>query len=298
MKTKLIIGFVLGAALTFGIGVLAQNVAENGLTVNGNYYAGQVDVDAIVQTVMDKISEQASDTFGGSPMLGGTSHFGYDVQFNSGTTDTFAGSSIFTGTVSGDATTTPSHSTYSGIDISLTQVASTTAGTSTAGYWCNSGSPIVVYDWNWRIRTANGLWPSNWTIGTTTLRDGSSVYTAGTNSFTNTSTATLVASSPIATSTTGYWSLDGYADAMYSGLYGQTIATAAGTTTIGSYYTGGYGSKAGARFFATSTPFDLLSGECIVVFSDQSSATSSASYTAAGGFTTLVGTFHGDIYLR
>jgi len=196
-------------------------------------------------------------------------------------------------------TTTPSKLTYSGLDISLTQVATTTANNpAVAGYYCHSGSPLMVYNWWWEQQTANSLFGSVYTIGTTTLSDGSTTLTAGTNSFTNTSTATLVAASTIGTSTTGFLSLGGYIDGMYTGLLGTTPSTATGTSTIGSYYLGTYGAKAAGRFAASTTPWILNSGVCIVVNSNHGGASSTASYTTAGGFTSPVGAFHADLFLR
>lgn len=204
------------------------------------------------------------------------------------------GTTLFNNDVSfaDNATTTLSEHTYKPINFALTQVATTaaaatalgTSGTTTAGYWCNTGSPLLIQNWSWRIGTANGLWTSNWTIGTTT---GSSD-----TDLARPTTSSMVASSPMGTTTTGLFDLQGYADARYTGFLSGDAA-AVGTSTIGSYYT-----DRTNQMFSTTSPFTLLTGECIVVFSDHDKATSSASYTSDGGFTTFVGGFYADAFIQ
>ena len=154
----------------------------------------------------------------------------------------------------------------SGIHIDLQQIATTTAANpAAAGYWCNNTNQVLLVNSNWHldVETANGLWGSNWTVGTTTK--------SGDNSLTATSTATLMASTAIAASATGFYDRDT-------------------RTALGTYYDGGGN--------ATTTPFLLDKNVCIVVYSDHGSATSSDSYLSSGGFTTFVGGFHADVEIR
>ena len=133
------------------------------------------------------------------------------------------------------------------------------------GYWCNNTNQKLLVNSNWHldIETANGLWGSNWTVGTTTK--------SGDNSLTSTSTATLMPSTAIAASATGFYDRDT-------------------RTVLGTYYDGGGN--------ATTTPFLLDKNVCLVVYSDHSEATSSDSYLSSGGFTTFVGGFHADVEIR
>lgn len=154
------------------------------------------------------------------------------------------------------------------INIELTQSATSTTGNpAPAGYWCNDTNQNLLVEGNWYadLQTANGRFGSNWTIGTTTLNDGGFVWTPGTNSFTATATATLMPSTAITSSTTGFYDRDT-------------------RTQLGTWYDGGGN--------ATTSPFRVDKGVCVVMHSDHSGATSSASYTSAGGFTTFVGGFH------
>ena len=154
----------------------------------------------------------------------------------------------------------------SGIHIDLQQIATTTAANpAAAGYWCNNTNQKLLVNSNWHldIETANGLWGSNWTVGTTTK--------SGDNSLTSTSTATLMPSTAIAASATGFYDRDT-------------------RTVLGTYYDGGGN--------ATTTPFLLDKNVCLVVYSDHGGATSSDSYLSSGGFTTFVGGFHADVEIR
>ena len=159
----------------------------------------------------------------------------------------------------------------SSIDISVNQVATTSAANpAVAGFFCNGGEPLLIGgEWYFDLETANDGWGSNWTIGTTTR--------TGDDSFTATSSATLIASTAITTSTTGFYD-----------AYG------AGSTVLGSWYDGGNN--------ATTTPWVLERNECIVVTSDMSGATSSdESFTAGGGeagYTPIIGTFHSNAVYR
>jgi len=175
----------------------------------------------------------------------------------------------------------------SSIVFSLTQVATTsTHNPAEAGYWCNNtGDTLMISNWWWEIETPNDGWGSNWTIGTTT----DNVY----DSFTSTTTGTLVSSGYISTSTIGIFSLGGYDTGAYS--TGTGVGPPIASTTIGSYYLDQN------PIFATSSPFALLPADCIVVNSDHSGATSSASYVAGGGesgYTPLVGKVHADAVYR
>lgn len=157
-------------------------------------------------------------------------------------------------------------------NVSLTQVATTTiADPPVAGYYCNSGADVLIENFYLDISVSNGLWQSNWTVGTTTCTVTGPTCGDGSSSFVSTTTASLYPSFQIATTTTDIFDRDS-------------------RTVLGTYYDGGAN--------ATSTPFLLATNDCIVVHSDHSQATSSASYTSAGGFTELVGGFHFDATIR
>lgn len=158
----------------------------------------------------------------------------------------------------------------SSIDIELSQVATTTAASTTpAGWWCNDTNKDLLVEGNWYldVQTANALWASSWSVGTTTITSGKNRWTPGTDSFTATTTATLMPLTSIASTATGFYDRDT-------------------RTALGTYYDGGGN--------ATTSPWLLSKNVCVVVYGDQQSATSSASYTSAGGWTTFVGGFHID----
>ena len=174
----------------------------------------------------------------------------------------------------------------SNIDIPLLQGATTTpAGTTIVyGSYCADIDTLMVNNWWWELQTANGLWGvPDFTIGTTTR--------AGHNSFTNTTTDTLVTASQIPTSTTGIFSLWGYIDSRYSNA--TYNGGHLGTSTIGSFY-----ADRNNQLFASSSPFILEDGDCIVIASDQGGATSSDSFLSSGNWTTYVGKFHADAVYR
>lgn len=274
---KLIGGLIIGLVLAIGCGVMAAgsgNVIQN-IT---NYYEAGNNTEKTDEPLFGASADYCDGTEGTTNMCV------VDIY-----TLTSSGTLTLSGTVSGDATTTPSKNTYSSLDIPLTQVATTTVGNPyAAGYWCNTGSGKWLRDWGWEIRTANSAWASDWTIGTTTCRNG---HLSGStcSSFTATTTATMVASSDIATSTKGFFSRDGYGDWRYANIIEDTGAT----STIGSYYTDRLN-----QIFATSAPLFIDSGVCIVINSNHRNATSAQSYVTAGGFVTFEGSFFGELFNR
>jgi hypothetical protein len=292
-KYYIVIG-VLGV-LVIG-GFVYANVIETGQTV----------INAENVTVENQCS---SDTFGAASDYCHETNatttacnyefYAIDVDTDTTLNGTFSvpGTSYFSGTTvfSDNATTTPPKHAYSSIDFALTQVATTTvANPAEAGYWCNTGDVLMITDWWWELETTNGVWGSNWSIGTTTCSIAGSTCGDGSDgSFVATTTETIVTSGHFATSTTGMFTLDGYSRWDYTGF---SHPSAIATSSIGSYYQ----NKTGDRIFSTSSPLILISGECIVVYSDHSGATSSASYygDSETGAVETVGRFHADTVIR
>lgn len=191
-----------------------------------------------------------------------------------------------------NTTTTPSKYSYAPLVISVTQSAtSTDANPEVGGYWCNTGSPVYI-DGNWffDVQTANGLWGTSWTVGTTTCLVAGSTCGTGGVSFTNTTTASL-ATIQVSTSTTGIF--DRYS--IYGYAYGASLANAQNqndgtvTTTVGTFY---------VAQRATTSPILIGNGTCVVVTPNVGGATSTASWTSAGGWTTFVGKFVANLLIK
>jgi hypothetical protein len=147
-----------------------------------------------------------------------------------------------TSTFISNATTTLPANTYVSGSVTATQYAtSTVANPQEAAAYCNTtGVDLWVTNWWFQIIDNSDVFGANWTIGTTTV--------AGDLSYTATSTATLMGSTHVNTSTELIWDM-------------QNESLAAGT-----YYEG--------TANATSTPFVLAKDVCILVTSDNSGATS------------------------
>ena len=162
------------------------------------------------------------------------------------------------------------------IDIPINMTAGTTTPGGTVvvlGSYCHSGNTMLVTNWDWGIYTANSVWGvPDFAIGTTTK--------TGHESFTATTTGTLVASSQIATSSVGMFARDGYGAWQFDGDVDAGATTV--TTTIGSFYTDR--GIDNLEQFATSTPFVLNSEDCVVAsLASEGGATSSDSFTSGGG---------------
>lgn len=170
-----------------------------------------------------------------------------------------------------------------GIDIELNQPATSTPSTTTIvwGSYCHSGPELLVTDWYWEIETANKVWGiPDFAIGTTTIRS--------VGGFTATTTATMVASSGIATSTTGIFSLGGYSDDKYSNADNDLNTV---TSTIGSFYADRQDTD-----FATTSPFVIQDGDCFVVNSSPGGATSTDSFELS--YDRFVAKFHAEVVYR
>lgn len=223
-----------------------------------------------------EILSEGLDITGGDLNVDGTSDFSAAVNIS--------GAVTMSDDITITGTTTPSVNTYSSIDIPLTQSVTTTPnGTiQVMGSYCNSDSPVVIENWYFDIETANSMWGMHaMTVGTTTE--------AGDDSFTATSTATLI-QVEVASSTTGFFDRDGLNSAGPWQVSDAGLNTV--TSTSGTYY------ASSEPAMATTTPFLLDNNVCFVIATDEAGATSSASWTAIGGYTEFAGTFHARARLR
>jgi len=198
-----------------------------------------------------------------------------------GTTLTITGNSTIGGTLGITGTTTPSATTYSTVYVALAQTATTTtASPAPLAQYCNSGSDLL-FDWVVDIDINNGLWGERVGGGTTTCSGviASNACPSG-SSLAATGTETLFTASFVES------------DAVFSVTSGSLQDNGA-TSTLGTYY-----GDALTKVKATSSPLLLKNGECLVVHGNQEGATSSASYTAAGGWVTYVGSLIVNAVLR
>ena len=145
------------------------------------------------------------------------------------------------------------------IDISQTATSSA-ANPPVAGYLINTGSPKICTAPELYLSSGNGLFGSNWAVGTTTCSVAGATCGDGVTSFVSTSTATLIASHAVTTSTIR--------------AIGKAIVN------NGSYY---------INDDTVAEPWVWETGVALVAYSDRSGATSSDSYIAGGGFTDPVG---------
>ena len=154
------------------------------------------------------------------------------------------------------------------VDVAITQVATTTAANPgpAAAIQNTTGTKLCLAP-SVFLTTANGLWQSQWAVGTTTCRvAGADCLGANGTSYTNTSTATLVAQTIdgiIATSTTGLI------------LHPERFA--------GSAYVGA------TQTPTSSVPWVWKTGEWLLAVSNEDLATSDNSWLPSGGFTTPLG---------
>jgi len=155
-------------------------------------------------------------------------------------------------------TVQPSVKSFCNIKINLAEKATTSiANPDDLGHWCNNtGKDVWIKNWFIDFKDPNDLFGSHFTVGTTTCATGNTINKDGlcSKSLTATTTATLLASTVVNTTTRSFISPH---TQVTNGFF---VAARPGT-----YYLDSSG--------ATSTPFLLGSDVCLVAYSDRSGAT-------------------------
>lgn len=188
---------------------------------------------------------------------------------------------------------------YTSVNLINFQITATSSVDETLpmGTFCNTAlETLYLSNWAWSITSSTiNFGTGDLTIGTTTCLNGTQ---RGRCSYlTNSSTATIVDSTDLASTTVARFDLRGYDDVQYLSSFdeGANIATSG----IGSWY-----SDRGpltlvvtdAQVWSTSTPIALKTGECVHASfgSDGAGATSSDALLTGGG-QDLAGVFSGDV---
>lgn len=237
--------------------ILASDMSDSGQTLGADIADSTYLSDGRPATVVpfENVWVENDLEIGDDLYVTGDGTFSGSITLGDAGTDTITSTGAFTSS----ATTTLPVNTYCNFKISLTQVATTSAANPAAeGYWCNSGKSLWLGgDWMIDYDTPNGKFASNMTAGTTTCTGTISSSGTCSASLTATTSATLLAATHTATTTR------------------FQISPFNNVAAKGSYLLANGGSRYVTDGYATSTPFEIAQGTCVVINSDWSGATSS-----------------------
>lgn len=275
---SMLAGFLIGALLTFGLGVVAYNGIAPKVVVEGDYIeaaqpAQEITLGGLVHNILESFNEGIA--VDGTTIIDGSGNFTIAGTISSTGANTFTGAMTLSSDFSSSGTTTIPR-LDSNIDVSLSWTPTTTATTekNVLARYQNDGNDLFCDPSIVDISTAVGAFGANYSVGTTTLKDG--LY------LTNTSSATLIGLTAINTTTAGM-------------LIAQTVNDQSpfiiGADTAGTYYTRLVNGLINGAATGTQ-PFILKSGELIVVYSDYSGATSTDSWTNGAAAFAGVGKLH------
>lgn len=172
---KILVGGLIGLFLAIGLGVWAneayKDVKQN-ITVNGTYYAGEVDIDQVVKMVVERMANQASETFG----AGTTFKYGLDIpstaEFTNEGTTTLSGNNTLSGT-----TTIPILDASYQTALDFTRATTTHGGATETELVIasvqNTGNDLLCTDTWVDISTAVGIFAYDIRVGTSTTATSS-----------------------------------------------------------------------------------------------------------------------------